>query len=134
MADRILVIDDDMYIRDIYEEVLKDAGYEVTIAENGAVGLEKLMEGGYNLVLLDIMMPKLDGLGVLTKLRETPPKTPNGPILLLTNLDHDPILDEAKKLGAKDHILKADILPPMLVEIVKKNLESSTTAPPPPVR
>lgn len=134
MAQRILIVDDDMYIRDLYEEILKNERYDVTIAQDGAEGLTYLQQGGFDVVLLDVMMPKLDGVGVLTKIKEFPPAKPNGPILLLTNLDHDPILDEAKKLGARDHILKADILPPMLVEIVKKNLESNPTEPLPPVQ
>lgn len=125
MNKRILIVDDDAYIRELYEEVLKDAGYDVTVADNGESGLALLMEGGYDLTLLDIMMPKLDGLGVLTKLRESPPKHANGPIILLTNLDHDPVLDQAKSMGAAHHILKADILPPQLVELVKKTLGPS---------
>ena len=131
MAKRIIVIDDDIFIRELYEEVLKNAGYDVTSAEDGEVGLSKLLEGGFDAVLLDVMMPKLDGIGVLTKLKETPPKQPNGPILLLTNLDHDPMLDTAKKLGATQYMLKADVLPPKLVELVNKATASSSGAPQP---
>lgn len=120
MIKKVLIIDDDAFIRELYEEVLKNEGFEVTVAENGEQGLEKLMQGGFAAVLLDVMMPKLDGLGVLSKLKEITPTLPNGPILLLTNLDHDPILDQAKELGARTHILKADILPPDLVRMVKE--------------
>jgi len=125
MTQRILIVDDDAFIRDLYEEILKNEGFDVTVAENGEQGLEKLMQGGFAAVLLDVMMPKLDGLGVLTKLKEITPVQPNGPILLLTNLDHDPILDKAKELGARTHILKADILPPDLIRLVK---EAATAA------
>lgn len=132
MNKRVLIIDDDVYIRELYEEILKGEGYDVDIAENGEVGLEKLSAGGYDATLLDVMMPKLDGLGVLAKLKETPPKKPNGPIMLLTNLDHDPILDKAKELGAAKHVLKADILPPALVALVKEATETTpSTAPQP---
>ncbi len=126
MEKRILIIDDDSFIRELYEEVLTDAGFTVTTAENGEAGLEQLRKGGFCVILLDVMMPKLDGLGVLTKLQETQSETPNGPIILLTNLDHDPILDTALKMGAATHILKADILPPALVELVKKTAASGT--------
>lgn len=120
MSNKILIVDDDAFIRDLYEEILKDEGFEVDIADNGETGLEKLLHGGYDLVLLDVMMPKLDGLGVLTKLKEAIPAPHNGPILLLTNLDHDPMLDQAKELGAHSHILKADLLPPDLIRVVKE--------------
>lgn len=124
-----MVVDDDAFIRELYEEVLKNEGYDVTTAEDGEVALSKLLEGGFDAVLLDVMMPKLDGLGVLTKLKETKPKTPNGPILLLTNLDHDPMLDKAKELGASMYVLKAEILPPKLVELVKTAVANGVPQP-----
>lgn len=119
MADRILIIDDDTYIRDLYEEILKGDGFEVEVAKDGEEGLTKLLGGGYAAVLMDVMMPKIDGLGVLTKLKESTPKSPNGPILLITNLDHDPLFDQAKTLGAYGHLVKADLLPPMIIAAVK---------------
>ncbi len=129
MEKRVLIIDDDPFIRELYEEVLVDAGFAVTTAENGEIGLEQLRKGGFAVILLDVMMPKLDGLGVLSKLQETVPENPNGPIILLTNLDHDPILDTALKMGATAHILKADILPPALVELVNKTIANGTPQP-----
>jgi DNA-binding response OmpR family regulator len=130
MKKRLLIIDDDAFIRELYQDVFRDEGFDVTIADNGASGLELLTEGGYDAVLLDVMLPKLDGLGVLTKLKETPPKTPNGPILLLTNLDHDPVLEAAKKQGAHSYVVKADILPPELVAKVNEMISQSRTPQP----
>lgn len=134
MAKRIIVIDDDIFIRELYEEVLKNEGYDVTVAEDGETGLTKLLEGGFSAVLLDVMMPKLDGIGVLTKLKESPPKQPNGPILLLTNLDHDPMLEKAKELGASQYLLKADVLPPKLIELVKTAVASFVSEAPQPAQ
>jgi CheY-like chemotaxis protein len=125
MANRILIIDDDVYIRDLYEEVLKGEGFEVNVAKDGEEGLSMLQQGGYAAVLMDVMMPKIDGIGVLTKLKESPTKQPNGPILLLTNLDHDPLLDQAKSLGAYMHLIKADTLPPTLVAAIREAIASS---------
>lgn len=122
MAQKILIVDDDEYLRDLYKEVLSDAGYEVDAVDNGENGLLKLEDGGYDLTLLDVVMPKLDGLGVLKKLKESSPKNPNGPIVLLTNLAHDPIVQEALNLGAARYIIKTDITPDQLVEEVKKTL------------
>lgn len=123
MAKKVLIVDDDAYLRDLYEEVLKEAGYEVITAVDGEDGVVKLQQGGIDLTLLDIMMPKLDGLGVLKKLQETPPAIPNGSIVLLTNLAQDPIMTEATQLGAKSYIIKADITPDQLIEKVKEYLQ-----------
>ncbi len=122
MAKRVIVVDDDMYIRELYEEVLKDEGYTVDTASNGEEALNKLQQGGYDIILLDIMMPKLDGLGIISTLNKTPPQVKNGPIILLTNLDHDPLIKEAMSSGAAAFIIKADITPADLVSQVKKFL------------
>lgn len=122
MAKKIMVVDDDLYIRELYEEILKDEGYQVEAAVNGEDALNKLKNGGYDLILLDIMMPKVDGLGVMDALNKTPPPIKNGPIILLTNLDHDPLIKDAMSRGAIAFIIKADITPPDLLSQVKKYL------------
>ncbi len=123
MAKKILVVDDDLYIRDLYEEVLKDEGYEVETASNGEIALNNLKKGGYDLVLLDIMMPKIDGLGILAELKASPPPLKNGPVLLLTNLDHDPLIKDAMNIGAEEFLIKADITPEDLLVHVRKYLQ-----------
>lgn len=122
MAKKILLIDDDVYIRDVYEEVLKGEGYEVETAINGEDGLNKLKQGGYDLVLLDVMMPTLDGIGVLEELKKNPPQLKNGPIVLLTNLGLDPVVKTAKDKGAASYLIKANITPRDLVETVARLL------------
>lgn len=122
MAKKILIVDDDLYIRDLYEEILKDEGYEVTSAADGKEGLDKLETGGYDLVLLDVMMPKIDGISVLSKLQIIEPKTKNGPIILLTNLSQGPVIEDGMKKGAKSYLIKADLTPDQLVKKVKEFL------------
>ena len=122
MAKKLMVVDDDLYIRELYEEVLKDEGYTVDSASNGEEAYNKLKLGGYYLVLLDIMMPKMDGLGIMDALRKTPPPVKNGPIILLTNLDHDPLIKDAISKGASAFLIKADITPADLLGQVKKYL------------
>ena len=119
---KILIVDDDLYIRDLYEEIFKDAGFEVVTAQDGKEGLEKLLQGGFNVTLLDVMMPKLDGLGVLDGLKKQQPQNPNGPIILLTNLAHDPIMRDAKIKGAAGFLIKADLNPDQLIAKVKEYL------------
>ena len=123
MSDKkILVIEDDQNTRNLYQRILTDAGFKVEEAVDGAEGLIKCREGGYDLVLLDVMLPKMDGIDLLGELKKSPPKTPNKNIYLLTNLTHDPILKEAINLGAKDVILKTDINPDELTKKVKQIL------------
>ena len=123
MDQKILVVDDDLYIRDIYEEVLKDAGFKIDTAIDGNFALEKIKKGGYDLILLDMVMPKLDGLGVLNALLKNPPLQKNGPIVLLTNLAQDQKMQEALKKGATSYIIKSDIAPDQLIENVNKFLK-----------
>lgn len=109
-------------IRDVYVEMLKNEGYEVDEAKDGKEALDKLKKGGYDLVLLDIIMPFIDGLGILQMLKDDPPKHKNGVILICTSLAADPKVKEAMEMGAKDVIFKPDITPDQLVEKVKSNL------------
>lgn len=132
---RILLVEDDTFTREMYEEVLRDAGFEVESAVDGVDGLAKIKIGGYHLILLDVMMPKMDGLEVLRALKNNPPAAANGQIVLLTNLTHDPVINMAMDLGAKTHLVKSDINPGELVEKVKEFLgiqnQSATQTPAP---
>ncbi|MDP2788847.1 MAG: response regulator [bacterium] len=122
MGKRILVIDDDLYMRELYEEVLKGAGYEVETAVDGKDGIDRLNRGGFNLVFLDMMMPKIDGMGVLNTLVQNPPVVKNGPIILLSNLGHEHVIEEAMQKGAVSNLIKADITPEQLLKAVEKYL------------
>lgn len=117
---KILIIEDDVYIKDVYEEILKENGFEVETAIDGEEGLVKIQEGGYSLILLDIMMPKMDGVELLKILKERPAIESNGPIVLLTNLAHDPVITQGLELGAKHYLIKSDLNPDQLVENVKE--------------
>lgn len=121
---RILLVEDDKLVRELYEEVLRDAGFGVESAVDGEEGLAKIRQGGWDLILLDMMLPKIDGLGVLRDLKNDPPKIKSGPIILVTNLDHDPVIKLAVDLGVFESIIKSDITPGDLVNKVKKILQS----------
>ena len=118
----ILVAEDDSLIRDVYVEMLKNAGFSVDEAIDGKQALEKMTEGGYDLVLLDIIMPFMDGLGILQTLKDKPPKHKNTVTLICTSLAADPKVQEALEIGAQGVIFKPDITPDQLVESVKKYL------------
>ena len=67
-------------------------------------------------------MPKIDGLGILKALKKDPPQTKNGPIVLLTNMAHNQVIDEGLKLGAKTYLIKSDLNPEVLAKKVKEIL------------
>lgn len=117
---KVLIVEDDQYIRDIYKSTLEEAGFNVTTAVDGEEGLLKAKEGGYNLILLDMMMPKVDGIQFLTTIKENPPKQPNGNIILLTNLTQDEVVKKGITLGAKSYISKADVNPAEFLEKVRE--------------
>lgn len=120
---KILLVEDDKNAISLYKQILESGGYQVEIAEDGEAGLTKIKEGGHSLVLLDVMIPKMDGLAVLSALKKDPPKTPTGKIVLLTNLTHNSILEEAKSLGAAEYLDKASLNPDQFLEKVKSFLQ-----------
>lgn len=122
---RILVVEDDQFLRDLYNELLTEEGYTVELAGDGEEGHMKASAGGFDLVLLDIMLPKIDGLEVLRRLKNTPPKVHNGPVVLLTNLGQDAIIKEGFSLGATGYIIKSAMTPDQVLNEVKVFLKKS---------
>lgn len=129
---KILIVEDDLFLRDLYAETLKDEGYTIDTAEDGEIALQKMLPGGWDLVLLDIVLPKLDGIAVMNKLKETPPVTPNKLIVFLTNLDKDDKIKQALTLGS-GYLIKSQITPGDLVREVKLYLEKLAPPHTPPV-
>lgn len=125
---RILLVDDDEALRQMYSLILGKEGFEVHTANDGVQGLARIREGGFDLVLLDLMMPNMDGIGVLKGLQEEGPKKPIGPIVVLSNAGYDAIAKEAESLGAKGFLMKAELLPKDLVAEVKKALARGAKA------
>lgn len=117
-AQRILVVEDDLFLRELYADILTAEGYKVETAGDGEEALQKMKVGGYDLVLLDIIMPKMDGLEVMRQVQTTPPQNPNKCVVFLTNLDKDEEIKTALKLG-QGYLIKSQITPGSLVEEVK---------------
>ena len=123
---RILVVEDDQFLRELYQELLSDEGYNVEVSANGEDGLTNMRNGGYDLVLLDIMLPKKDGLDILTELRANPPTKQNGPVVLLTNLGQDAIIKQGFSLGASGYLIKSAMTPDQVLHEVKVFLKKSS--------
>ena len=106
----ILLVDDDLTLREMYDERLKAEGFEIVQASNGEEALAKARESKPNVILLDIMMPKINGFDVLKQLKEDE-NTKNIPVIILTALIQDVDRLQGKKLGAADYIVKSETMP-----------------------
>lgn len=118
-AKKVLVIDDEAEVRDIYQREFGRQGYNVDVADDGEEGLLKAGENQPDLILLDIMLPKMSGLDVLKSLKGNS-LTKEIPVLLLTNLADDRIIKDGFKTGAEGYLLKASYTPSQIVEESKK--------------
>ena len=103
---KILVVEDDNVLRDVLVEKLLISGYEVVGAEDGEIAMQKMRESKPDLVLLDILMPKKDGMEVLVEMSEDE-NLKNIPVIIISNSGQPVEIERAKKLGAKDFLIKA---------------------------
>ena len=124
---KILVVEDDSFVIDIYHNKLSQEGYEVIEARNGIEAMKKLEEVRPDLILLDIIMPYMDGMEVLRKIKKDE-KLKTIPIILLTNLSQKEEINEGLGLGASDYLIKSHFTPSEVLEKIKiclKNLENN---------
>jgi DNA-binding response OmpR family regulator len=113
----ILVVEDEEYLRDLYIQLLQEEGHDVDSAADGEDAYSKMSQKIYDLVVLDIILPKMDGLQILDKLTKEG-KHVNKNIVLLTNLGHDVVVARALEFGVRGYMVKSDYTPDeLLVEI-----------------
>lgn len=118
-AMKILLAEDDQFLRELYSDVLTAEGYTVETAIDGEEAYNKLVVGGWDLILLDIIMPKMSGLDVMKKAAEKGPlQQPNKSVIFLTNLDKGEEIKQALILG-NGYLIKSQITPGDLVNEVK---------------
>jgi len=125
----ILLVDDDLTLREMYSERLKADGFTVEMAKDGEEALSKATDIQPNVILLDIMMPKINGLDVLKRLREQE-ETKNIPVIVLTALIQDREKMESITRGADDYIVKSETMPGEVIQKIKTVLEKRAAATP----
>jgi len=120
---KILIVDDNGQIRNMYSQVLSVRGYQVAVAGDGLEAVAKIGSEMPDLILLDVMMPKLSGMKVLEAVRANA-KTKSIPVVMFTNLANEADAKRAKELGVSKYLIKSDVDPTQLVglvdEMVKK--------------
>lgn len=114
----ILLVDDDLTLREMYSERLKAEGFTVETAKDGEEALQKAADIRPNIVLLDIMMPKINGLDVLKRLKSQA-ETKDVPVIVLTALIQDREKMESITRGADDYIVKSEMMPGEVIQKVK---------------
>lgn len=120
---KILLIEDDQFLREFYVELLQGEGFIMDAASDGAEGFSKMHAGGYDLVLLDIMLPKKDGVQILADLKASPPAHPNGPIVMLTNIGQDSTIQTCFSYGAVGYIIKSALEPDQVITEIQNYLK-----------
>ena len=120
---KILIIEDESLIAKIYATRLTAEGYEVLLAEDGQKGLQLAIQGQPDLILLDLMIPKISGDQVLIELRKNP-ATKETPVLIYSNLSDDQEKLKLKSLGATEFLVKAKVSAPMLVAKINSYLKN----------
>ncbi len=116
---KILLVEDEADIREIYTELLSIEGHTVDQAADGDEALTKALAGQWEILLLDIMLPKRDGLEILSNIKSNADLR-NKPVILLTNLDKDSILQACMQLGANNYLVKSNITPQEIIQEVGK--------------
>lgn len=118
---KILLVEDDEMLHGMYTQKFKIHGYDVVSAYDGAEGVKLAASEAPDLILLDVIMPKMDGFVALKKIRNAD-ESKDIPVILLTNLGQEEDVRKGKELGANDYFIKANHTPQEVVDKVKNFL------------
>lgn len=119
---KILIIEDDTFLRNLISQKLQKEGYKVAEAVDGEEGIKKIKEEKPDLVLLDLILPEIDGFEVLRRVKEDPLLSAI-PVIILSNLGQQEDVEKGMKLGAIDYLIKAHFTPGEIIEKIKNILE-----------
>ena len=118
---KILIVEDDEFLLSMYSTKFEIEGYDVVMAGDGEMGLEKAQKEKPGIILLDIMLPNMDGFDVLKKLKSDR-ATSSIPVILLTNLSQKQDVEQGLSMGADDYLVKAHFMPSEVVDKINRLL------------
>ena len=119
---KILIVEDDKFLRELISKKLTNENYQIVAAHTGEIGVKMGKEEKPDLILLDLILPGIDGFGVLTKIKDDPLTAPIA-VIVLSNLGQREDIEKGLKLGAVDYLVKAHFTPNEIIEKVKQALE-----------
>jgi DNA-binding response OmpR family regulator len=123
---KILLVEDDPFLIDIYQKKLEDSGFEVEVAKDGEKALEILKEKNFDLMLLDIVLPKVDGWKILEEIKEMKKEKKDLEkikIIVWSNLGEREDIKKGLSLGATSYLIKANFTPSEVVREIEKLLK-----------
>ena len=120
----ILLIEDNPFLIDIYTTKLKEVGFKVKVAKDGQAALDFLSQQKPDLLILDIVLPNIDGWEILREIKNQD-QFKDLPIIVLSNLGQKQEVTKGLKLGATKYLIKADYTPTEIVEEIKKTIEKT---------
>lgn len=123
----VLLVEDDSFLANIYKTKFEMEGFRVTVAADGEAGLAEAKKKKADIILLDILLPKMDGFTVLQELKSDE-SLREIPVILLTNLGQKDDVEKGLELGAADYLIKAHFKPSETVDKVKKVLKNALSA------
>lgn len=127
---KILIVEDEQLIRELYARQISRAGFFVKAVATAEEGLQTLVQGSFDLMLLDIMLPGMNGLQMYRQFKLKNPGF-NMPVILLTNLGQESVIKEGFELGVSAYLIKSSYTPDQVVQEVKNVLEGKPTNPNP---
>lgn len=122
MAKNILVIEDDKFLRELIVQKLIEEGYDAAEAVDGEEGVKKVKTVKPDLVLLDLILPGIDGFEVLTRIKEDPSLV-QIPVIILSNLGQKDDVERGMRLGAVEYLIKAHFTPREIIDKIKNILK-----------
>ena len=122
MEKTILIIEDDKFLRELIGQKLIKEGYKTSEAVDGEEGMKKLKEDKPDLVLLDLILPGIDGFEVLSRMKDDPAFS-KIPVIILSNLGQKDDVEKGLKLGAVDYLIKAHFTPGEIIDKIKKAIK-----------
>jgi DNA-binding response OmpR family regulator len=123
---KILLVEDDPFLIDIYQKKLRDSGFEVEVVEDGEKTLEILKEKNFDLMLLDIVLPKIDGWKILEEIKEMKKEKKDlekMKIIIWSNLGEKEDIKKGISLGATSYLIKANFTPSEVVKEIENLLK-----------
>jgi DNA-binding response OmpR family regulator len=121
MAKKILIVEDDRFLRELIARKLRTEGYDIKEAIDGEEGVKRAKEEKPDAILLDLILPGINGFEVLAKIKEDP-ATASIPVIILSNLGQREEIERGLKLGATDYLIKAHFTPGEIIEKIKNVL------------
>jgi two-component system, chemotaxis family, response regulator WspR len=123
---KVLIVEDDNFVAEVYFAKLTEMGYEAILAQNGEEGLAALKKDKIDLILLDILMPIMNGMEMLEEIKKND-QWRNIPVILLTNVGEKESIQKVREMGVKNYLIKSHFTPAEVIEKIESVFKENKT-------